>query len=81
MLASTEVVAGKTVSCFSAIKDVLVHAGATCKDAEVVEDGNLITSRQPSDLPAFLEAIICALGGKVQCPTCQTVLYGAQPEA
>jgi protease I len=79
MLASAEVVAGKTVTCFFAIKDDLVHAGATYKDAAVVVDANLITSRQPADLPAFLDAIITALGGEVRCPTCQMVLYRGQP--
>jgi len=74
MLASAEVVAGKTVTCFFAIKDDLVHAGATYRDAEVVVDGNLITSRQPADLPAFLDAIIAGLGGEVRCPKCQMVL-------
>jgi protease I len=74
MLASAEVVAGKTVTCFFAIKDDLVHAGAIYRDAEVVVDGNLITSRQPADLPAFLGAIIAALGGEVRCPACQKVL-------
>ena len=74
MLASAEVVAGKNVTCFFAIKDDLVHAGAVYKDAEVVVDGNLITSRQPADLPAFLDAIITALGGEVRCPACQKVL-------
>jgi protease I len=78
LLASAEVVAGKTVTCFFAIKDDLVHAGATYKDAEVVVDGNLITSRKPADLPAFLEAIIAALGGEVRCPTCQMLLYRGQ---
>ena len=79
LLASAEVVAGKAVTCFYAIKDDLVHAGAIYQDAEVVVDGNLITSRQPADLPAFLDAIIAALGGVVRCPTCQMVLYGGQP--
>ena len=74
MLASAEVVAGKNVTCFFAIKDDLVHAGATYTDAEVVVDGNLITSRKPADLPAFLDAIISALGGEVRCPACQKVL-------
>ncbi|MFA5110855.1 MAG: type 1 glutamine amidotransferase domain-containing protein [Desulfobaccales bacterium] len=74
MLASAEVVAGKKVTCFFAIKDDLVHAGAIYQDAEVVVDGNLITSRQPSDLPAFCEAIITALGGEVRCPACQKIL-------
>jgi protease I len=79
MLASAEVVAGKTVTSFFAIKDDLVHAGAIYKDAEVVVDSNLITSRKPADLPAFLTAIITALGGEVRCPTCQMVLYHGQP--
>ena len=74
MLASAEVVAGKTVTCFFAIKDDLVHAGATYRDAEVVVDGNLITSRKPADLPAFLNAIIAALKGEVRCPACQVLL-------
>jgi protease I len=63
MLASAEVVAGKNVTCFFAIKDDLVHAGATYQDDEVVIDGNLITSRKPADLPAFLRAIIAGLEG------------------
>jgi protease I len=79
MLASAEVVTGKTVTGFFAIKDDLVHAGATYRDAEVVVDGNLITSRRPADLPAFLDAIITALGGEVRCPGCQMVLSSGQP--
>ena len=74
MLASAEVLQGRTVTGFFAIKDDLIHAGATYRDAEVVVDGNLITSRQPADLPAFLGAIIAALGGEVRCPACQKVL-------
>jgi protease I len=74
MLASAEVVAGKNVTCFFAIKDDLVHAGANYRDAEVVVDGNLITSRKPADLPAFLGAIIAGLGGEVRCPACQKKL-------
>jgi protease I len=61
MLASAKVLQGRTVTCFFAIKDDLEHAGATVIDAEVAEDGNLITSRKPEDLPAFLRAIIAAL--------------------
>ncbi len=63
MLASAEVLQGRTVTGFYAIKDDLVNAGADYRDAEVVVDGNLITSRQPSDLPAFCAAIIAALSG------------------
>jgi protease I len=61
MLASADVVRGKKATCFFAIKDDLVNAGATYVDAEVVRDGNLITSRVPSDLPAFCRTIVEAL--------------------
>ncbi|MCF8032551.1 MAG: type 1 glutamine amidotransferase [Desulfarculaceae bacterium] len=60
MLASAEVVDGKRCTSFFAIKDDLVHAGAAWEDAEVVVDGNLITSRTPDDLPAFMKAFIAA---------------------
>lgn len=61
MLASADVLRGKRATCFFAIKDDLVNAGATYVDAEVVCDGNLITSRTPMDLPAFCRAIVQAL--------------------
>jgi len=66
MLASADVVRGKTVTCFSSIRDDLVHAGATYVDREVVVDGNLITSRKPDDLPAFMRAVIAALEGRTR---------------
>jgi len=61
MLASAEILKGKTVTSFFAIKDDLVHAGANWVDEEVVIDGNLITSRMPDDLPAFMRAVIDAM--------------------
>ena len=63
MLASADILSGRTVTSFFAIKDDLVHAGAQWLDQEVVVDGNLITSRTPDDLPAFMRAIIAALTG------------------
>jgi protease I len=61
MLASAKILRGKTVTSFFAIKDDLIHAGAQWIDQEVVVDGNLITSRKPDDLPAFMKAVIEAL--------------------
>jgi protease I len=61
MLASAEIIQGKTLTSFFAIKDDLIHAGANWVDQDVVVDGNLITSRKPDDLPAFMRAIIKAL--------------------
>ena len=61
VLASADVVRGKKATCVAAIKDDMINAGATYIDAEVVRDGNLVTSRVPSDLPAFCRTIIEAL--------------------
>ena len=61
VLASSEIVKGRTVTSFFSIKDDLVHAGANWVDQEVVVDGKLITSRKPDDLPAFMKAVISAL--------------------
>ena len=47
---SAGVMKGRRATCFSAIKDDVINAGAKYEDAEVIRDGNLITSRQPSDL-------------------------------
>ncbi|MEW6594311.1 MAG: type 1 glutamine amidotransferase domain-containing protein [Thermodesulfobacteriota bacterium] len=58
MLASAKILAGRTVTGFFAIKDDLVHAGANYVDQEVAVDGNLVTSRTPDDLPAFMRAIL-----------------------
>lgn len=63
MLCSARVVDGKRVTSFVAIRDDLENAGARWVDEEVVVDGNLITSRVPSDLPAFSRAIVAALSG------------------
>jgi protease I len=61
MLASAGILKGKKATCVPAIKDDLINAGANYTDAEVVKDGNLITSRRPDDLPAFCREIIDAL--------------------
>jgi len=58
---SAGILKGRTATCVPAIKDDLVNAGATYVDQEVVVDGNLISSRRPSDLPAFCRAIIANL--------------------
>ncbi len=61
MLVSAGILKGKKATCFFAIKDDLINAGANYVDAEVVVDGKLITSRKPDDLPAFCREIIEAL--------------------
>jgi protease I len=61
VLCSTPALRGKTATCFFAIKDDVINAGANYVDREVVVDGNLITSRKPDDLPAFVVALMQAL--------------------
>ena len=61
MLASADVLNGKKATSFFAIKDDMINAGVEWMDAEVVVDGNLVTSRTPDDLPAFMKAVILAL--------------------
>ena len=63
VICSAGIVKGRRATCFSAIKDDLVHAGARYEDAEVVVDRNLVTSRKPDDLPAFCRASIAVLTG------------------
>jgi protease I len=63
VLASAGVARGRRLTCYAAIRDDMVHAGAEYVDREVVRDGNLITSRQPDDLPAFCATILAALAG------------------
>ncbi len=62
MLCSAKCLKGKRVTAFFAIRDDLENAGAIFEDAACVRDGNIITSRTPDDLPAFMQGILKALG-------------------
>src|SRR5580700_2875045 len=61
VLCSTQALKSRKATCFFAIKDDVINAGANYVDAEVVRDRNVITSRKPDDLPAFMQAIIQAV--------------------
>ena len=61
LLVSAGLVNGKTLTSFKTLRDYLVNAGANWVDKEVVTDGNLISSRQPDDIPAFNRELIAAL--------------------
>jgi protease I len=63
MLCCTDALQGKRATSFRAIEHDLRNAGADWVDEECVVDGNIITARQPDDLPAFCKAIGRALGG------------------
>lgn len=65
LLAEAEIISGKTVTSWPSIRTDLRNAGANVVDTEVATDGNLITSRNPDDIPAFSETLIERLKEKV----------------
>ncbi len=66
LLAEANLVDGRTVTSWPSIRTDLANAGADVVDREVVVDGNLITSRNPDDIPAFSKALIEKLGAEVK---------------
>lgn len=61
LLVEADVVRGRSLTSFPSLQTDIRNAGGDWKDDEVVEDGNLITSRKPDDLPAFNRALISQL--------------------
>ncbi|QQC65834.1 type 1 glutamine amidotransferase domain-containing protein [Paraburkholderia ginsengisoli] len=58
---SAGIIKGRTLTSWPSLQDDIRNAGGTWVDQEVVEDGNLISSRKPDDLPAFNKALIAQL--------------------
>jgi protease I len=61
MLAEADLVRGKTVTSWPSIQTDLRNAGADWVNQEVVEDGNIITSRMPDDLEAFSKSLLAQI--------------------
>ncbi len=53
-LITAGLLSGRRATCYNSVSGEMKAAGAVYQDKEVVVDGNLVTSRQPSDLPAFM---------------------------
>lgn len=64
ILISADLLKGRHATCYKSVAQEMKQAGAVYEDKEVVVDGNLITSRQPSDLHAFLRETIRLLKKK-----------------
>jgi len=62
ILISAGLLAGRHATCYNSVAEELKAAGALYEDQEVVVDSNLVTSRQPADLPAFLRETMKQLG-------------------
>lgn len=58
ILASADLLKGRTITCYPPLKDDMVNAGAEFRDEEVVVDGNIVTSRTPKDEPAFVRELL-----------------------
>ena len=62
-LVEAGVLQGRTLTSWPSLRTDITNAGGTWVDQQVVEDGNLITSRNPDDIPAFTKALLDALAG------------------
>ncbi len=62
ILISAGVIGGRRATCYPGIRDDLINAGALYEDCEVVCDKNIVTSRRPEDLPAFMREFVRLLG-------------------
>src|SRR3954454_14762023 len=58
LLISANALRGRTLTCWPSIAIDVKNAGGLYVDKPVVEDGNLITSRKPDDIPFFNDAIV-----------------------
>ncbi len=57
-LIEADVLKGRTLTSWPSLQTDIRNAGGTWVDKQVCEDGNLVTSRNPGDLPAFDEALV-----------------------
>ena len=62
LLITADVLRGRTITGWTSIVQDIKNAGANFKDEAVVEDGNLISSRNPGDLDPFIKACLKKLG-------------------
>jgi protease I len=58
LLVEADVVRGRDVTSYASIRTDMQNAGANWRDAEVVVDNAIVTSRKPDDLPAFIAKIV-----------------------
>lgn len=61
LLVSSGLVRGRKLTSYPTLQDDIRNAGGEWVDEQVAVDGNIITSRNPDDIPAFNQAIIQAL--------------------
>jgi protease I len=62
LLVSAGLAKGRKLTSYHTIQDDLRNAGATWEDREVIRDRNWVSSRQPTDIPAFNREMIALFG-------------------
>ncbi|OGT95770.1 MAG: protease [Geobacteraceae bacterium GWB2_52_12] len=62
ILISAGLLKGRRATCYMSVANEMKESGVLYEDREVVVDGNLVTSRQPGDLPAFMRETMKLLG-------------------
>lgn len=80
VLASAGLLTGRTLTSWPGIRDDLVNAGADWLDREVVRDRNLVTSRGPQDMKAFLPAMLDIFAEQKDQPQTVTEHNGSDPQ-
>ena len=80
VLASAGLLEGRTLTSWPGIRDDLVNAGATWLDQEIVRDGNLITSRGPQDMAAFVPAMLATFATTAPEPSTTAPGHASDPQ-
>jgi protease I len=63
VLISAGLLKGRRATCYRTVAQEMMDSGALYEDSEVVVDGNLVTSRRPADIPAFMRETMKLLKG------------------
>jgi deglycase len=66
LLISANALRGRTLTCWPSIAIDVKNAGGLYVDKPVVEDGNLITSRKPDDVPVFSAALVRVVAARTR---------------
>jgi protease I len=66
MLVEADVVRGRTMTSWPSLKTDINNADGTWTNREVVQDGQLSTSRKPDDIPAFVQAALAAFAAAAE---------------
>ena len=70
MVIETGAARGRRIAAWPSLKTDLRNAGAQWMDEEVVVDGNLVSSRNPDDIPAFNREMMALFSGALRQPVC-----------